>query len=229
MGQVLLHNVSCAVITACKATQQLAAAVVTPRDRLAFELVTAECVPGRGCDIFLAKGTGFWDVIQRGQAKAKTGHDGGAEVSVDGGGGGGLHPSVGGLLPARGWFDTVQTVRYLGVHFDPGRGWRHHFVLKRAAAILLRLGLRRAGLFGGKNFPADSLKVARSKLWATIDSGRGTASSQGPGCKAIAALDSFHLETLREIVGVSRNSRKRGVRGETGELPDVWRKRKKNY
>jgi len=125
------------------------------------------------------------------------------------------------------WFDTVQTVRYLGVHFDPGRGWRHHFALKRAAAILLRLGLRRAGLFGGKNIPADSLEVARSKLWATIDYGRGTASSQGPGCKTIAkALDSFHLETLREILGVSRNSRK-GVRGETGELPDVWRERKK--
>ena len=108
MSQVLLHNVSCAVITACKATQQLAAAVVPPRDHLALELVAAECVPGRGCDIFLAKGAGFWDVIQRGQAKAKTGHDGGAEVSVDGGGGGGLHPSLGGLLPARGKTDHVR-------------------------------------------------------------------------------------------------------------------------
>ena len=126
------------------------------------------------------------------------------------------------------WFDTVQAARYLGIHFDPRGGWGPHFAKKRAAALLLRLELRRAGLFGGKNSPADSLEVARSKLWATIDYGRGTASSQGSKCKTIAkALDSFHLETLREILGVSSTSRKAGVRGETGEIPDAWRERKR--
>jgi hypothetical protein len=58
--------------------------------------------------------------------------------------------------------------------------------------------------------------VARSKLWATIDYDRGTASSQGKKFKTIAkALDFFHLETLREILGVSKSSRIAGVRGET--------------
>ena len=68
--------------------------------------------------------------------------------------------------------------------------------------------------------------MARSVLWATIDYGRGVASSQGPRCKAVAkALDSFHLETLREILGVSSHSVVAGVRGETGEIPDCWRER----
>ena len=70
--------------------------------------------------------------------------------------------------------------------------------------------------------------MAKSKLWASIDYGRGIASSQGPKCKTTAkALDSFHLETLREILGISSRSRKAGVRGETGEIPDVWRERKR--
>ena len=120
----------------------------------------------------------------------------------------------------------MTTCKYLGVHFDPKLGWGPHFAKKRAAALLVRLVLRRAGLLGGKNAPADSLEVARSVLWATIDYGRGVASSQGPRCKAVAkALDSFHLETLREILGVSSHSVVAGVRGETGEIPDCWRER----
>jgi hypothetical protein len=65
-------------------------------------------------------------------------------------------------------------------------------------------------------------------LWSIIDYGRGVASSQGPNCKAVAkALDAFQLETLREILGVSRACRKAGVRGELGEIPDGWRERKR--
>jgi len=108
VGQVLLHDVGGAVIAARKAAKQLTAAVVPPRDRLALELRTAERVPGRSSDILLAEGAGFRDVVQRGQAEAKAGHNGGAEVGVDGGGGGGLHPSLGGLMPARGETDHVR-------------------------------------------------------------------------------------------------------------------------
>ncbi len=54
-----------------------------------------------------------------------------------------------------------------------------------------------------------------------IDYGRGVASSQDPRCKAVAkALDSFHLETLREILEVSSHSVVAGVR-----IPDCWRER----
>ncbi len=89
--------------------------------------------------------------------------------------------------------------------------------MKLAAAFLTRLELRRAGLIGGRNAPADSLEIVRAMLctWSTIDHGRGVASSQGPKCKAIAkALNSFQLETLREILGVSKSCRIAGVRGE---------------
>jgi hypothetical protein len=70
------------------------------------------------------------------------------------------------------WFDTVTATRYLGVHFDTVEGWRGHFATKRAAAIIARLELRRAGLFGGRNAPLDSLEVARAMLWADLDYGR---------------------------------------------------------
>ena len=126
------------------------------------------------------------------------------------------------------WIDSVRHCRYLGVHFEPGKGWGRHLAMKRTAAIIARLELRRAGLLGGKNAPADSLEVARAILWAIIDYGRGVASSQGSRCKTIAkTLDSFHTETLREILGVSSHSVKAGVRGETGEIPDKWRERKR--
>lgn len=126
------------------------------------------------------------------------------------------------------WFDTVTATRYLGVYFDTVDGWGGHFAMKRAAAILARLELRRAGLFGGRNAPLDSLEVAKAMLWATVDYGRGVASSQGHGCgRAAKALDAFHIGTLREILGVSGCSVKAGVRGELGEIPDVWRERKR--
>ena len=124
------------------------------------------------------------------------------------------------------WIDSVTACKYLGVHFDPVEGWGPHFAKKKAAAILTRLELRRAGLFGGRNAPADSLEVARAR--STIDHGRGVVSSQDHKCKAIAkALDAFQLETLREILGVSKSCRIAGVRGKLGEIPDLWRERKR--
>jgi hypothetical protein len=126
------------------------------------------------------------------------------------------------------WIDSVRSCKYLGVHFDPSKGWGHHFAMKRMAALLVRLGLRRAGLLGGRNAPADSLEVVRAILWATIDYGRGVASSQGPRCKTMAKnLESFHTETLREILGTTSHSATAGVRGETGEIQDRWRERKR--
>ena len=126
------------------------------------------------------------------------------------------------------WIDSVVACKYLGVHFDPLGGWSTHFATKRVAARLARLELRRAGLFGGRNAPADSLEIAKAMLWSIVDYGRGVASSQGPDCKAVAkALDAFQLETLREILGTSKSSRRAGVRGELGEIPDVWRERKR--
>jgi hypothetical protein len=89
-------------------------------------------------------------------------------------------PNAHGQWPFKGhYFDTAQKVKYLGVHFEPLKGWSAHFAMKRVAALLLRGEIKRAGLFGGKNAPADSLEVARSMLWSTLDYGRGVASSQG--------------------------------------------------
>jgi hypothetical protein len=126
------------------------------------------------------------------------------------------------------WFDTVATTKYLGVHFDPRGGWKGHFVNKRVAALVTREALRRAGLFGGRNAPADGLEVVRAMLWPTLDYGRGVASSEGRGCQGVAnLLDAFQLDTLRGILGVSKVSVKAGVRGELGEVQDVWRERKR--
>ena len=100
VGQVLLHDVGGAVVATSEAAQQLTATVMPPRDCLALQLSTAERVPGRCSDVLLAEGAGFWDVVQRWQAEAKASHDGGTEVSIGGGGGGRLHPSLGGLVPA---------------------------------------------------------------------------------------------------------------------------------
>ena len=124
--------------------------------------------------------------------------------------------------------DSGKKCKYLGVHFDPLRGWSNHFATKRVAGLLARIELRRAGLIGGKNAPADSLEVVRAMIWSVIDYGRGVASSQGPKCKTVAkSLDIFQLETLREILGVSKSCRVAGVRGELGEIPDLWRERKR--
>ena len=85
VGQVLLHDMGGAVVAAGEAAKQLAAAVVPPRDRLAFQLRAAEGMPGRGSDVFFAKDARERHVIQGGQAKTEAGHDGCAEIGVDGG------------------------------------------------------------------------------------------------------------------------------------------------
>jgi hypothetical protein len=108
MRQVLLYHMGSAVVAAGKAAKQLAAAVMPPRDRLALELGAAQSMPRRGRDVFFAECTRAWHVIQRRKPKAKAGHNGGAKVSEDGVGGGGLHPSLGGLMPARGETDHVR-------------------------------------------------------------------------------------------------------------------------
>ncbi len=51
VGQILLHNMGGTVIAAGEAAQQLATAVVPPRDRLALEHDAAQGVPGRGRDV----------------------------------------------------------------------------------------------------------------------------------------------------------------------------------
>ena len=40
-------------------------------------------------------------------------------------------------------------------------------------------------------------------------------------------LEAFQMNTLREILGISKYSAKQGVLGELGELRDVWRERKR--
>ena len=45
VGQILLHHVSSAVVAACEAAKQLAAAVMPPRDRLSLKLGAAQSVP----------------------------------------------------------------------------------------------------------------------------------------------------------------------------------------
>ena len=99
-----MHHMGCAVIAAGEAAKQLAAAVVPPRDRLALELRAAQSVPRRGRDVLFAQHTRVWHIVQRRQPKTKARHNSGAEVGVDGGGRGRLHPSV----PARGETDQVR-------------------------------------------------------------------------------------------------------------------------
>ena len=128
-----------------------------------------------------------------------------------------------------GWIESVTSIKYLGVIFEGGlKKWHAHFHEKMAVARFVAFGLRAAGLLGGRNPPAVSLQIVRSMVWATLDHGRAAASSQGPGHEPIAKkLETFQMSLLREVLGLSASARKDGVLGETGELPDVWRERKK--
>ncbi len=66
VGQILLHNMDGRFLAAGEAAQQLATAVVPPRDRLALEHDAPQGVPGRGRDTFATEGTRDWHVAQRG-------------------------------------------------------------------------------------------------------------------------------------------------------------------
>jgi len=124
------------------------------------------------------------------------------------------------------WIDSVKEIKSLGVTFDSTGSWNKHFTIKLMAGMLTKHELRRAGLFGGLNTPGCSLDVARAMLWPTIDYGRAVASSQTRGHTVVAKkLEAFQMNTLREILGVSKYSAKQGVLGELGELRDVWRER----
>ena len=107
--------------------------------------------------------------------------------------------------------------------------WRAHYTEKIAVAQFLLHGLRKAGLVGGRNAPGASLGVIRSMVWQSLDHGRATARSLDEGHSPIRKkLESFQNSVLREVLGLSKSAPKLALFGETGDLPDAWRERRKN-
>ncbi len=77
-----MHDMGGTVVAPGETAEQLAAAVMPPRDHLALQLRAAEGMPGRGRDVFFAQDAREWHVVQGGQAKTEAGHD---RCAVDGG------------------------------------------------------------------------------------------------------------------------------------------------
>ena len=127
-----------------------------------------------------------------------------------------------------GWIDTVTSSKYLGVTFHATRGWTPHFAEKRGIALYVAHELRSTGLIGGRNAPKDALDTVRAMVWSVLDYGRAAANLRGPKHKGTkAVLEGFQINLLRELLGVSKWAMKDGVLGETGDLPDIWRERKR--
>jgi hypothetical protein len=119
--------------------------------------------------------------------------------------------------------------KYLGVvHSTKKPYWKAHFTEKRMVATLLLCALRSAGLIGGRNAPGQSLGIIQSMVWQTMDHGRATAHSEEVGHGQVRKqLEAFQVAALREILGLSKVAPKLAVFGETGDLPDRWRERRK--
>jgi hypothetical protein len=135
----------------------------------------------------------------------------------------------------RGWayegtpVQTTDQHKYLGViHSTKKPFWHAHHTEKLAVACFLIVKLRAAGLMGGRNAPGAALEVVRSMVWQVLDYGRATAPTSTRGHSQIRKkLEALQLRVLREILGLSNSAPKLAVYGETGDLPDSWREKKK--
>ncbi len=115
--------------------------------------------------------------------------------------------------------------KYLGVtHSTKKPYWVAHLTEKLGVALFILFGL----LIGGRNAPGAALGVVRSMVWQVLDYGRATAPSATRGHAQIRSkLEAFQLKTLREILGLSNSAPILAVYGESGDLPDIWRERRK--
>jgi hypothetical protein len=74
-----------------------------------------------------------------------------------------------------------------------------------------------------------ALEIVRSMVWQILDYGRAMAPSSARGHAHIRKkLEALQLRVLREILGLSSSSPKLAVYGESGDLPDTWRERRKH-
>ena len=119
--------------------------------------------------------------------------------------------------------------KYLGViHSTKRPYWKAHYAEKLRTALFLLYNLRSAGLIGGRNSPAAALGVVRSMIWQTMDYGRATARSlDGDHAGVRKKLEAFQISVLRKVRGLSKSAPKLAVFGESGDLPDAWRERRK--
>ena len=114
------------------------------------------------------------------------------------------------------------------IHSTKRPYWKAHYAEKLRTALFLLYNLRSAGLIGGRNSPAAALGVVRSMIWQTMDYGRATARSlDGDHAGVRKKLEAFQISVLREVLGLSKSAPKLAVFGESGDLPDAWRERRK--
>ena len=124
---------------------------------------------------------------------------------------------------------TTERHKYLGVTHSTNKPyWTDHYSEKLGVAYFLIVRLRAVGLIGGRNTPAAALEIIRSMVWQMLDYGRATAPSSARGHAQIRKkLEGLQMKVLREILGLSSSSPKLAVHGEYGDLPDIWRERRK--
>ena len=70
------------------------------------------------------------------------------------------------------WVESVESAKYLAVHYRSDKSWNTHFTHKIKAAELAVVRIRDAGLLEGRNVPNDSLEVIRAVVWSALDYGR---------------------------------------------------------
>ena len=123
---------------------------------------------------------------------------------------------------------TIQSEKWLSVHFTSNRRWNAHYTEKLRIAKFMLLNLRRAGLLGGHNALSISLDVVQRTVWSSLDYGRAATNSELRFHKATRSdLARFQNNTLREVLSVSGSASIDGLFGETGDTPDLWRERHK--
>ena len=118
--------------------------------------------------------------------------------------------------------------KWLSVTYSIDRKWILHFTAKIKTAYFTTHRLWESGLLGGRNIPAVSLDIVQKVVWASLDYGRASTDSEAPGHRTIQdRLSLLQAKTLRQVLDSSKSTPRDALLGETGDIPDFWRERRK--
>ena len=118
--------------------------------------------------------------------------------------------------------------KWLSVTFSVDRKWITHFTAKIKTAYFTTHRMWESGLLGGRNIPAISLDTVQKVVWASLDYGRASTDSEASGHKTIRErLSLLQAKTLRQVLDSSKSTPRDALFGETGDIPDFWRERRK--
>ena len=125
-------------------------------------------------------------------------------------------------------FSSKSHEKWLSVTFSVDFSWKLHFQSKIKTAYFTTHRMWESGLLGGRNIPAISLDIVQRVVWASLDYGRASTNSEAPGHKTIRdRLALLQAKTLRQVLDSTKSCPRDALFGETGDIPDFWRERRK--